>query len=395
MQIKAVEKGEWEYLKTKRLISVLLIIAMAFSITVVASASDNTSSMAKVVFKASEPDANGLFTATLTVYNATFNAFQFAFSYNKEAVLPADATGKAAAGFSDFGKPGDKTSSWMETLGNKLNTEKGLLECGGYVKPGSGSIKADASGILLYTFTFHKTGNGDAGIKLATADSGGPFNPSIKEGGGIAESGYNVDAIIEVKLPKALGESVTAEIVTPKSEPANNPGTIDAKTARMKNTVIMKIANGAAIKDGFLNRIDIDNKLVTPYIDTNSRTMVPIRFLAESLGATVDWDGNTQRITIMFNNKKIIMTVGSKEYSIDNAAKVMDTMPVINKGWSRTMVPIRFVAEALGMDVKWDPDNRLVIVSPLSSPWDLDGTVEKEVLTNILLLFSPLMRDFN
>ena len=59
------------------------------------------------------------------------------------------------------------------------------------------------------------------------------------------------------------------------------------------------------------------------------------------------------------------------------------------------MVPIRFVAEALGMDVKWDPDNRLVIVSPLSSPWDLDGTVEKEVLTNILLLFSPLMRDFN
>lgn len=381
-------------MKIRRLISVLLIIAMAFSVTVVASASDNTS-MAKVVFKASEPDANGLFTATLTVYNATFNAFQFAFSYNKEAVLPADATGKAAAGFSDFGKPGDKTSSWMETLGNKLNTEKGLLECGGYVKPGSGNITADASGMILYTFTFKKTGTGDAGIKLATESSGGPFNPSIKEGGGIAESGYNVDAIIEVKLPKALGESVTAEIVTTKSEPANNPGTIDAKTVRMKNTVIMKIANGAAIKDGFLNRIDIDNKLVTPYIDTNSRTMVPIRFLAESLGATVDWDGNTQRITIMFNNKKIIMTVGSKEYSIDNAAKVMDTMPVINKGWSRTMVPIRFVAEALGMDVKWDPDNRLVIVSPLSSPWDLDGTVEKEVLTNILLLFSPLMRDFN
>lgn len=358
------------------------------------AASEQTT--AGVVLNATEPDANGLFTVTLSVYNATFNAFQLAFSYNKEVISPADNTGEAVSGFNNCGKAGEQTLSWMVPVGNKLNIEQGLLECGGYVKPGSGSITADASGILLYTFTFRQTGEGNAGIKLATADSGGPFNPSISEGGGIADGGYNVDTIIEVKLPKTLGESVVDEIVTPISDTStSNAENKDHRAVRLKNTVILQINNGTAVKEGVLTRIDDNNKFVTPYIDENNRTMVPVRFLAESLGAIVNWDDSKQQVRISFEGKEIIMTIGSKEYSINKISKIMDTVPVINEGWDRTMVPARFVAEALGMDVKWDQNNNLVIVSPLSIPWDMNGTVENEIITDTLLLMSPLMRDFN
>lgn len=381
-------------MKYGKFFSVLLIVVLVFYSTVV-SLGAGDDSKARVVFKAGEPDANGLFSATLTVYNATFNAFQFAFSYNKDAVAPADSNGSAASSFSSFAKEGDETSSWMVTIGNKLDTDKGLLECGGYVKPGSGSITADSSGIELYRFTFKKTGNGDAGIILATKSSGGPYNPSIEEGGGLAEAGYNVDAKIEVQLPKAVGESVTTEIVSPKPEAAADvPVQKDPKAARLENTVIMQIGNVAAAKGGGLTRVDKNNSLVMPYIDSSGRTMVPVRFLAESLGATVGWDGAKRQISIALDNKKIVMTVGSKAYTINGSSKTMDTVPVINKGWDRTMVPMRFVAESLGMDVKWDPVNKLVILSPLSNPWNLDGKTEKEVTSNILLLFSPIMRDF-
>jgi len=391
------KKGACNYLKSNKLVSLLLIIVLVLSVFSVASAADNIPA-AKVVFKASEPDANGMFTATLTVYNATFNAFQFAFSYNKDVVSPVNSTGATATNFSDFGKMDPQASSRLETLGNNLDTGKGLMECGGYAKPGSGSITADASGLVLYTFTFKKTGSGDAAIKLATESSGGPFNPSIKEGGGLAEGGYNVDTTVEIKLPKALGDSLVDKIVAPSSSssssPENNPNLEDPKAIRLKNTVILQISNGVAAKDGILTRVDNESELVVPYIDENNRTMVPVRFIAESLGAVVGWDPVNRQVTITLNGKIIKMMIGSKEYSINNVSGTMDTSPVINKGWNRTMVPGRFVAEALGMDVMWDPINQFVVISPLSNPWNPDGSTEKDIYKDMQLLFSPLMRDF-
>lgn len=384
-------------MKSNKSVSLLLIIVLVLSFFSYASAADNTPA-AKVVFKASEPDANGMFAVTVTVYNAAFNAFQFAFSYNKDVVSPVNSTGAMAIQFSDFGRMDTKASSLLEPLGNKLDTEKGLMECGGYVKPGSGSITADPSGLVLYSFTFKKTRSGDAAFQLATESSGGPFNPSIKEGGGLAEGGYNVDTSVEINLPKALGKSLVDEIVTPASSSSgsswNSADLSDQKAIRLKNTIIFKISNGIVAKDGILTRIDSENSLVVPYIDEKDRTMIPVRFIAESLGADVDWDPVTSRITITLAGKTIVMTVGSIEYSINDVFKTMDTYPVINKGWNRTMVPARFVAESLGMNVLWDPVNQYVIVSPLTNPWNPDGSTEKDIYKDMQLLFSPLMRDF-
>ena len=81
----------------------------------------------------------------------------------------------------------------------------------------------------------------------------------------------------------------------------------------------------------------------------NSRTFVPFRALAEAFGATVAYDEATQAVTAELNGVKVVMTIGSATYTVNGAEKTMDVAPFING--SRTMVPVRFVAEAFGIKV--------------------------------------------
>jgi len=92
----------------------------------------------------------------------------------------------------------------------------------------------------------------------------------------------------------------------------------------------------------------------------NSRTMVPLRFIMEIMGADVEWDGETQKITITYGDKTIVFTVGSSEYSVNGEAKVLDSAPYIVN--DRTMVPLRVFSEAVEKKVYWD-DRGVVVIS--------------------------------
>jgi len=105
---------------------------------------------------------------------------------------------------------------------------------------------------------------------------------------------------------------------------------------------------------------------VSAYIDANSRTMVPVRFISEALYAIVNWDGDTQTATITSASGKVItITIGSSTLNItENGVKSaveMDTAAVIRDG--RTFVPLRFIAEALGLTVGWDGATNTVILT--------------------------------
>lgn len=85
----------------------------------------------------------------------------------------------------------------------------------------------------------------------------------------------------------------------------------------------------------------------------DDRTMVPVRVITEALGAEVAWDGETEIITIsIFETTTLYLKIGVSAYTINGNSYVMDAAPVIVDG--TTMVPLRFVAEALGCDVVWD-----------------------------------------
>lgn len=110
------------------------------------------------------------------------------------------------------------------------------------------------------------------------------------------------------------------------------------------------------------------------YIDQNGRTQVPTRFVGEALGALVDFDSNTNQASFsrrspIFEESEITtvgVQIGSTEYyvqvGVGSSKKLsMDTKAVIEKG--RTYIPVRYIAEAFGADIKWDPKTSTVIIT--------------------------------
>ena len=99
---------------------------------------------------------------------------------------------------------------------------------------------------------------------------------------------------------------------------------------------------------------------VKPFIDDNNRTLVPVRFVSEALGADVKWNGNLRQVTVTYNNKVIKLVIDQKTITVDNQTQEMDTKAILKE--SRTFVPLRFVSEAMGADVEWDGANRTVVI---------------------------------
>lgn len=81
------------------------------------------------------------------------------------------------------------------------------------------------------------------------------------------------------------------------------------------------------------------------------RTMVPLRGIFESLGAQVNWDAATRSITANKGDTAVQLTIGQRTAMVNGSLVSLDVPALIQHG--TTMVPLRFVSEALGADVKW------------------------------------------
>lgn len=99
---------------------------------------------------------------------------------------------------------------------------------------------------------------------------------------------------------------------------------------------------------------------VAPII-RNDRTMLPARFVAENLGAEVTWDADTRTVTITKENVKILITIDSQTALVNDAAIVLDSPAFIEN--DRTYTPLRFIAEKLGATVTWNGDTQEVTIS--------------------------------
>lgn len=97
-----------------------------------------------------------------------------------------------------------------------------------------------------------------------------------------------------------------------------------------------------------------------PYIE-NGTTRVPMRKIFESLGAIVDYDANTKTITATKDGTVIELVTGSTTAKINGRPMTL-VVDVSNKNGS-TMVPLRFVSEALGAEVIWDNENKVITIN--------------------------------
>ena len=92
----------------------------------------------------------------------------------------------------------------------------------------------------------------------------------------------------------------------------------------------------------------VDMKDAAPFAQDN-RTFVPFRALGEALGATVDYDQTAKTVTYKLGSSEIVMTLDSKDYTVNGVKKTMDVAPFAKD--NRTYVPVRFVGEGLGFTV--------------------------------------------
>lgn len=116
-----------------------------------------------------------------------------------------------------------------------------------------------------------------------------------------------------------------------------------------------------ALVNGVPKRIDNDDTNVVPVINDDDRTMVPIRFISEAFDAEVGWDEASRTVSIAKDGKEVLITIDSNKYTVDGTEAEMDTEAVIEN--SRTLVPLRVVSEALGLEVYSSGD--LIVVSDI------------------------------
>ena len=99
---------------------------------------------------------------------------------------------------------------------------------------------------------------------------------------------------------------------------------------------------------------------VAPII-RNDRTMLPIRFIAEALGAQVDWDGETRAVTITSEDITIKIAIGESFAIVNDQIVELDSPAFIES--DRTFLPLRFVSENLGAQVDWIEETRQVVIT--------------------------------
>lgn len=99
-------------------------------------------------------------------------------------------------------------------------------------------------------------------------------------------------------------------------------------------------------------------KFDVPPVIKQGRTLIPVRAITEGLGAEVQWDGTNQTVTVTKNGVEIIFDLKTGAVTVDGEAKTIDVPAgLIN---NRTMVPLRFIAETLNLKVGYDSETGVI-----------------------------------
>jgi hypothetical protein len=121
--------------------------------------------------------------------------------------------------------------------------------------------------------------------------------------------------------------------------------------------ITLKIGSPYITINGISKKIDAQGS--KPIIK-NGRTLLPIRVLIESLGGTVEWNAKEQKVTIILNGHSIILWIGKTTALVDGNKVTLDVASQIING--RTYIPLRFVAENLNASVQWDQSTKTITI---------------------------------
>lgn len=234
-----------------------------------------------------------------------------------------------------------------------------IHECVGRGSTGGSSGGGGGGGVTKYAVTISSADNGKV-----TSDKTRAAKDSVVTITTKANDGYVLDTIKatdkagkEIKLTdKGDGKytfTMPASKVEVKAAFKQNASKPDQPAEETKTVVVMQIGSKTMFVNGKAYEKD-----AAPVI-MNDRTLVPIRFVTESLGGKVAWNAETKEVTLVIDGKEIKMTIGKtiEKYGV---------APVIING--RTFVPVRFVADELGATTAWNAETKTVTITKAVTP---------------------------
>ena len=125
----------------------------------------------------------------------------------------------------------------------------------------------------------------------------------------------------------------------------------------------------SVVIDGDKLAFDVEPQLI------NDRTMVPMRKIFESMGASVEWDGTSYTVTAKKDGISVVMQINNNVINVNGVDVTLDVPPMIVN--DRTLVPVRAVAESFDATVEWDGGSKTVVITT-----EID-------LSNVLMYMHP------
>ena len=197
-----------------------------------------------------------------------------------------------------------------------------------------------------------------------------------------SEGEYIIDDVfMNEETPKALEDF--NNIFYPKYD-VGMDDLADIK-AKMQGGMVLSLGDSMAIAGNSREQIDPENPNVVPFV-VEGRTLLPARFVAESLGAVVGWDDVTQKVTIKGTGVDIALTIGEKEYTVNGEKREFD-VPAQTYN-DRTMLPMRAIAEAMGKQVSWKETGRDAGLVGIGDVKDIFNTFDATLLSRTINSFS-------
>ncbi len=213
----------------------------------------------------------------------------------------------------------------------------------------SSSSSSGFSGSYNYPVSTSEVNNGDVKLSDSNAVEGESVTATVTP-----DNGYGV---AEVIVTDEDGNIIPVEFI------GNGQYTFVMPDGEVSVEVVCKPAITMKIGDTELNIFGkIVKNDVAPIIGEGNRTMLPIRAVANALGADVYWDADNQKVTIVKDGKVIEVFIGKDYAFVDGERIQLDAKAYIEN--DRTYLQVRFVTEALDAEVIWDPVKRMITIIP-------------------------------
>lgn len=367
-------------------LSVLLLFA---SFVTVCAVEANAATRPTFRVEATAPDASGCFEVSVSAENMEFLASELAFRYDTSVLAPIDPeTGEPTESFSVFAS--SFSYDGLARIGEKLDIDKGYFLFTMFASPGVESsyvwdkmLHFEAK-TELYRFAFKVIGEGDMSLYVASAYDGGVYDPFFPDGAVITST-------VE-KRPVADVLFITDGTVRTEQTVTYYYSELYLKNytkeQRLAGTVYLVENDYAAAVDGALCAVDTLDRRVVPY-RVNDTLLVPLRFVCESLGCTVDWNEETGTVTVTRPDG----SVGTLNTSTGEAFADGEALDgVFEVTYDRTVTDTALACALAGARV-YDAGSGIVLYTGLPE-WTPEREAEKQALEAMQYVLMPFFRMF-